>query len=47
VIGYATLGTDAIDKALAFYDALLGEVGAKRLMEMGPEDGHFTLYGTD
>nr|WP_314442223.1 VOC family protein [uncultured Sphingomonas sp.] len=47
MIGYATLGSDDIDTARAYYDALLAEVGAKRLMEMGPEDGDFTLYGTD
>lgn len=47
MIGYATLGTDDIAAALRFYDALLAEVGAKRLMEMGPDDSHFTLYGTD
>jgi catechol 2,3-dioxygenase-like lactoylglutathione lyase family enzyme len=47
VIGYATLGTDDLAAALAFYDGLLGELGARRLMEMGPEDGNFTLYGTD
>jgi catechol 2,3-dioxygenase-like lactoylglutathione lyase family enzyme len=42
MIGYATLGTNDLPRALAFYDALLGEVGAKRLMEM---DGGFTMYG--
>jgi catechol 2,3-dioxygenase-like lactoylglutathione lyase family enzyme len=47
VIGYVTLGTDDLDSALAFYDALLAELGAKRLMQMGPGDGGFTLYGTD
>jgi catechol 2,3-dioxygenase-like lactoylglutathione lyase family enzyme len=47
VIGYVTLGTDDLDAALGFYDALLAELGAKRLMQMGPEDGGFTLYGTD
>jgi catechol 2,3-dioxygenase-like lactoylglutathione lyase family enzyme len=47
VIGYATLGTDHLDTAQAFYDALLAELGAKRLMELGPDDGGFTLYGTD
>lgn len=47
MIGYVTLGTDDLDSALAFYDALLGELGAKRLMEMGPNDGNFTLYGVD
>ncbi|MCZ6888395.1 MAG: VOC family protein [Gammaproteobacteria bacterium] len=31
-IGYVTLGTNDLDKAGAFYDQLLGEVGAKRVM---------------
>jgi catechol 2,3-dioxygenase-like lactoylglutathione lyase family enzyme len=44
MIGYVTLGTNDLDAALAFYDALLGSIGAKRLMEF-PESG-FTLYGT-
>ena len=43
MIGYVTLGTDDLDRSRAFYDALLGEIGASRLMEM--ESG-FTLYGT-
>lgn len=34
MIGYVTLGTNQFDKAAAFYDALLGELGAKRFMEM-------------
>jgi catechol 2,3-dioxygenase-like lactoylglutathione lyase family enzyme len=42
VIGYVTLGTADLDRARAFYDALLGEIGPSRLMEM--ESG-FTLYG--
>lgn len=33
MIGYVTLGTNDLDRAAAFYDALLGEVGAKRMME--------------
>ena len=33
MIGYVTLGTNDIDKAAAFYDALLGELGAARMME--------------
>ena len=33
MIGYVTLGTNDMAKATAFYDALLGELGAKRLME--------------
>ena len=33
MIGYVTLGTNDIEKAAGFYDALLGEIGAGRLME--------------
>ncbi|HEX8525506.1 VOC family protein [Allosphingosinicella sp.] len=44
MIGYATLGTNDLDRARAYYDALLGEIGGKRLMEF-PQNG-FTLYGT-
>jgi predicted lactoylglutathione lyase len=33
MIGYVTLGTNDLPRAAAFYDALLAEVGAKRLME--------------
>ena len=47
MIGYVTLGTNDIDRALPFYDALLGTIGATRLMELGEEQGHFTLYGTE
>jgi catechol 2,3-dioxygenase-like lactoylglutathione lyase family enzyme len=42
MIGYVTLGTSDLPKALAFYDALFGLIGAKRLMEL-PHG--FTLYG--
>ena len=34
MIGYATLGTNNLERARAFYDALLTEIGAKRLMEL-------------
>jgi catechol 2,3-dioxygenase-like lactoylglutathione lyase family enzyme len=34
MIGYVTLGTNQFEKAAAFYDALLGELGAKRVMEI-------------
>ena len=44
MIGYSTVGTNDLYRARAFYDALLAEVGGKRLMELG-ENG-FTLYGT-
>ena len=31
MIGYVTLGSNDMARAAAFYDALLGEIGAKRL----------------
>lgn len=46
MIGYVTLGTNDIAKARDYYDALLGSVGAKRLMQFGDEVGGFTLWGT-
>lgn len=33
MIGYVTLGTNDMNKAAKFYDALLAELGAKRIME--------------
>jgi predicted lactoylglutathione lyase len=33
MIGYVTLGTNNLPRAAAFYDALLGAMGAKRMME--------------
>ncbi|MDR3416327.1 MAG: VOC family protein [Nevskia sp.] len=33
MIGYVTLGTNNLERAAAFYDALLGEMGAKRMMD--------------
>jgi catechol 2,3-dioxygenase-like lactoylglutathione lyase family enzyme len=33
MIGYVTLGTNDLPRAASFYDALLAEIGAKRLME--------------
>jgi catechol 2,3-dioxygenase-like lactoylglutathione lyase family enzyme len=33
MIGYVTLGTNDLPRAAAFYDALLEELGAKRMME--------------
>ena len=33
MIGYVTIGTNDLPRAAAFYDALLGELGAKRTME--------------
>ena len=42
MIGYATIGTNDIDRARAFYDDLLGSIDLKRLMVM---DSGFTMYG--
>ncbi len=33
MIGYVTLGTNDLARAAAFYDALLAELGAKRMMD--------------
>ncbi|UTA48045.1 VOC family protein [Simiduia sp. 21SJ11W-1] len=33
MIGYVTVGTQDLNRAAAFYDALLGELGASRMME--------------
>ena len=34
MIGYTTIGSKDLDKAVSFYDALLELVGGKRVMEM-------------
>jgi catechol 2,3-dioxygenase-like lactoylglutathione lyase family enzyme len=34
MIGYVTLGTNDLQRAAKFYDAVLGQLGAKRHMEM-------------
>ncbi len=33
MIGYVTLGTNDLKRSVRFYDELLGEIGAKRIME--------------
>jgi len=43
MIGYVTLGTNDFDKAAAFYDALLAELGGKRMME----DETFIAWAAD
>jgi predicted lactoylglutathione lyase len=43
MIGYVTLGTNDLQKAAQFYDALLAELGGKRMMEMG----EFIAWGND
>ena len=35
MIGYSMIGTNDLEKAKAFYSALLGEMGAKILMDVG------------
>lgn len=35
MIGYVTVGTDNMPRAAKYYDALLGELGAKRIMDFG------------
>jgi len=42
MIGYVTLGSNDIPRAAAFYDALLGTLGAKRIMDFG----EFIVWGT-
>jgi len=34
LVGYVTVGTNDFDKAVAYFDALLGERGATRMMEI-------------
>ncbi|GAB2659829.1 VOC family protein [Arenimonas aestuarii] len=43
MIGYVTLGTNDMARACAYYDALLAELGAKRIME----GERFVAWGTD
>ncbi len=42
MIGYITVGTNDLTKALGFYDALLADLGGRRVMEL--PNGN-TLYG--
>jgi len=42
MIGYVTLGSNDLTKAVAFYEALLGEIGAKKVMS----NDRMTLFGT-
>jgi catechol 2,3-dioxygenase-like lactoylglutathione lyase family enzyme len=34
MVGYATLGTSDLERASAYYDALLAELGARRIMNL-------------
>jgi catechol 2,3-dioxygenase-like lactoylglutathione lyase family enzyme len=47
MIGYVTLGTDDLARAIAFYDSVLAKIGAKRFDTsersaywQAPRDGH-------
>jgi catechol 2,3-dioxygenase-like lactoylglutathione lyase family enzyme len=42
MIGYVTIGTDDLERAKRFYDALMPLFGARRLMEL---PNGFTMYG--
>ena len=46
MIGYTTFGSNDVARARAFYDELLGLLGAKRIMEFPDEMGGFTMWGT-
>lgn len=43
MIGYTTIGTKNMDRAVEFYDALLAGIGGKQLMAMD----RIKFYGTD
>ncbi|TFH25452.1 MAG: VOC family protein [Myxococcales bacterium] len=43
MIGYVTIGTNDMGRAVTFYDALLAEVGGKQLMDMD----RIKFYGTE
>jgi len=44
MIGYVTVGTNDLDRARSYYDALFGSIGGKRLMQLDDQRG-FTMYG--
>jgi predicted lactoylglutathione lyase len=43
MIGYVTLGTNDLARATAFYDALLGELGASQFLN----DGRIIVWGKE
>ena len=43
MVGYTTIGTNDLPRATAFYDALLGEVGAKQIMK----GDRMVMYGKE
>ena len=44
MIGYVTLGTNDLERAAQYYDALIGEMGGKRFME---HEGSFIAWAVD
>jgi catechol 2,3-dioxygenase-like lactoylglutathione lyase family enzyme len=42
MIGYVTVGTNDLEKAVAYYDALFGSVGIGRIME---QPDYFIVWG--
>lgn len=44
MIGYVTLGTNNMERAADFYDALIGAMGGKRFME---HEGVFVAWAVD
>lgn len=46
MIGYVTLGMNNVEAARAYYDELLGSIGASRLLEQGEEANFVTMYAT-
>ena len=44
MIGYVTLGTDDLERARGYFDALFATIGGKRLMQLEDQRG-FTMYG--
>ena len=43
MVGYTTFGTNDLPRALTFFDALLGEFGAKQMMN----NGRVVIYGKE
>ncbi len=44
MIGYVTLGSNDLERATLFYDALVAEMGGKRFME---DEGTFVAWAVD
>ena len=45
MIGYVTVGTNDLERSRAFFEALLGTIGAKKLFAMPDDEGGLTMYG--